>query len=175
MRSKASNAQLQIEPHYPQAYVGLGNACLDKGDNDQAIAFCQRALALKSDYTDAHKNLGRALMEKGQMDQAMACFQRALALAPGDPDSLNNLGNASAARRDFIQAEQFFCAAMAASADHVLAHWNLGVLLLLWGDYQNGLPLYEWRKKLPNLAAAVVPGPQWDGSNLAGRRILIHF
>lgn len=166
---------LALKPDYAEAHINLGRVLMEKGEVDQAIACYQRALALNPDYPEAHSNLGGAWMRKGQIAQAVYCYQRALALKPNDPDMLNNLGSALIAQRHLVEAEQFLRAAIAAQPDHASAHWNLGLLFLLQGDYERGLPLHEWRRKVPGLGTrASLPGTEWDGSDLAGRRILIH-
>ena len=48
------------------AHNNLGNALLQKGKVDEAIAHFQKALQIKPDYAEAHYNLGNALLQKGK-------------------------------------------------------------------------------------------------------------
>ena len=162
-------------PEYVEANGNLGSALAEMGDIDQAIASFQRALALKPDFAGVSFNLGNAWMEKGEIDKAIACFADALCHESNNADIFNNLGNAWVAKRDFAKAEECFGKAIAAQPNNALANLSRSTLMLLQGDFERGLPLYEWRRRsagidLPNHLLKT----EWDGSDLAGRRILIH-
>jgi hypothetical protein len=55
------------------------------------------------------------------------------------------------------------------------AHWNRAVARLLGGDFAGGFEDYEWRRRDPRFAAdfPAMAAPEWDGSPLAGRRLLV--
>jgi hypothetical protein len=57
--------------------------------------------------------------------------------------------------------------------DLAMAHVNLAALLLLHGDLENGWPEYEWRWKTTEFVPRVFQQPQWDGSPLTGKTILV--
>ena len=166
---------IRLSPRHADALSNLALALCREGDPDAAVTCCQSALAIRPNHVDARNHLGIALRTQGKLDDAIALFETILAANPNHPDTLNNLGNAFMARRDLPQAEKYFRAALAARPDHASSHWNLGLLLLTQGDYERGLPLYEWRRKVPGLGASGrLPGIEWDGCDLAGRRILVH-
>jgi Flp pilus assembly protein TadD len=58
---------------------------------DEAIAFFEKALAIRPDHADTHYNLGTALLQKGRMDEAIARYQKALEIQPVVPEVHNNL------------------------------------------------------------------------------------
>ena len=51
---------------------------------------------------------------------------------------------------------------------------GLAVLQLLRGDFQRGLPAYEWRWKTNKLCPRDFRQPLWDGRPLEGSAILLH-
>ncbi len=53
-------------------------------------------------------------------------------------------------------------------------HNNRAMALLLSGDFAQGWSEYEWRWKMPGALERNWPQPEWDGSPLAGRTILLH-
>jgi len=57
-------------------------------------------------------------------------------------------------------------------------HFNLSILLLLKGDFDNGWQEYEYRRKCADykssLPASRMSQPSWDGSQLNGRTIFIY-
>jgi hypothetical protein len=78
-------------------------------------------------------------------------------------------------RPDFAEAIACYERALQLRPGFAEAHWNLGLALLLRGEYERGWPETEWlwRAKRPSPLAAF-PQPLWDGSPLQGRTILLH-
>src|SRR5262249_30073401 len=70
----------------------LGNALVNKGRLDEAIAECREAIRLKEDYPEAHYTLGNALNRKGRLDEAIAAFREAIRLRKDFPEAQCNLG-----------------------------------------------------------------------------------
>src|SRR3546814_9713721 len=64
--------------------------------------------------------------------------------------------------------------AVALDPDNAMLHWNRAMTLLLAGDYPEGFAEYEWRRRRPDRPPRSFPSPTWDGSDPAGRRILLH-
>jgi len=58
--------------------------------------------------------------------------------------------------------------------DFIGAHWNLSLLLLLFGDFEHAWPEYEWRWKTGKIPPRNFPKPQWRGEPARGKAILIH-
>jgi hypothetical protein len=54
------------------------------------------------------------------------------------------------------------------------ARWDLAVSLLMAGDYAAGWPQFEARRERTGHVLARLPGVEWDGSDPAGRTILVH-
>jgi hypothetical protein len=54
-------------------------------------------------------------------------------------------------------------------------HWNLGLALLLQGDYAEGWREYEWRLRAAGFAQSFpsYPGPVWEGQDAKGKTILV--
>jgi len=77
----------------------LGQALLQKGQVDEALAQFRRALEINPNYAEAHNNLAIALYQKGQVDEAIAQFQEALRLKPDYKDAQDNLAKVQAMAR----------------------------------------------------------------------------
>jgi hypothetical protein len=61
-----------------------------------------------------------------------------------------------------------------AHPDHAELHWNLGLNLLMAGDWARGWAEFEWRRKMPDYGCGDIDAPEWTGGSLEGRRILIN-
>ena len=66
----------------PAAELARGNALLDGGELEAAIAAYRRVLAHRPDHADAHNNLGAALNQLGQPEAGVAACARAIELRP---------------------------------------------------------------------------------------------
>src|SRR5206468_2194240 len=66
-----------------------------------------------------------------------------------------------------------FRTALQQKPDYVETHKNLGIALLLQGNYDEGYPEYDWRTKDKAVTRAAQTQPLWDGSSLAGRTLLL--
>jgi tetratricopeptide (TPR) repeat protein len=73
------------------AHNNLCLAFLGRGQIEEAMAHCQRALEIKPEYADARANLGLVLAAQGKPDEAIAAYRQALAIRPDHVNAHNNL------------------------------------------------------------------------------------
>ena len=82
---------LRAYPNHPDALQLLGVLHSQRGRNDLAVAFIQKAIALKPAVSSFHVNLGSALLTQGRLEDAVASFRHALAIDPTDMRAHSNL------------------------------------------------------------------------------------
>ena len=161
----------------------LGVLAYQSGRFEAAAASISRALSLNASNPAAQSNLGNVLGAQGRLAEAVECYRRALALSPDFIDAYINLGNALKGIGDPAGAEDAFGRALALKPDHAPTRFNYGLLKLLSGDYEAGLPLFESRLEegalppnhwqLLRARVARLGGiPRWRGESLAGRALL---
>jgi len=73
---------LNLLPNIPQWLVGLAHIQLSLGQMNEAIAACDRVLAIDPRNVSAWNNKGCAFVNLSLHDQAIACWDHALAIAP---------------------------------------------------------------------------------------------
>ncbi len=165
---------LHIDPRHANAYYNLGNIHFGAGRFEEATR-CHRAAAQwNPNQSDVHINLGNALKAQGLLDEAIACYRHALGLSPHHPDAHNNLGLALVAQGQFAQAAACFQETLRMKPDHRMAQWNLSCLRLLQGDLAGAWTAHEHRWARPGVVPRSFAQPRWDGSPLAGKKILVH-
>ena len=174
---------LALQPDFADAYFGLGNALRDQGRREEAAACLRQALALKPDFAQAHCNLGILLEDQGSSEEAVAHYRKALALHGDFAPAHANLGNSLIALGRLAEAEENLRQALLLQPGMAHAKFSLGQLKLLQGDYESGLPLYEYRFEknalshfysgLQGRMAAFQGAPRWQGEDVSGKALLV--
>jgi tetratricopeptide (TPR) repeat protein len=146
---------LEIDPHYAEAHINLGNYLLEKGQVDEAIAHYQKALETRPNQADVHYNLGILLLKKGQVDEAIAHYQKALEARPDYPEAHYNLGNILLQQGRVDVAIIHYQKALAIRPDFAEAHLNLATALLCEGRVAEAVAHYHKTVELkPDAAEA---------------------
>ncbi len=108
-----------------ELHVQRAHAYFAKGVWEQAIAECERAIAMKPDLAAAYTVLGNALKESGKLAEAEKNYSKAIALAPNDATVLANLGNLYAEEQKWQEAIPCYQEAIALKPNFAGAYRNL--------------------------------------------------
>ncbi len=155
--------------------VNRGMTLLQSGAFEEALTAAAQALRLAPEYTPALRCLATAQLRLARDAEALASFDRALQATPRDADLWCGRAIALKELSRFGEALESFDAALAVDPNHIETKANLGALRLLLGQYEEGLPLFEYRwirgeKTKIELAR---PWPEWKGESLWGKRLLV--
>ena len=165
---------LRLRPGYPEASINLSRALADQRRWPEAEAAARQALARSPASAPALNNLGLALHSQGRTEESAQAFRTAVEVHPEGWEAHYNLGNLMRDRRAVEEALASYGRAVEANPEAALPHWNRSLTLLWKGDYERGLEEYEWRWKRPGMKPRAFGRPEWDGSPLGGRTILLH-
>jgi Flp pilus assembly protein TadD len=173
---QAYHEAVRLRPRYHQAFYNLGIALADRGKLQQAIEAYEDALRIMPAYPDALNNLGAVLEKREQVEEAIAAYRQAIALRPGYAEAWHNLGHAQADLGRLDEAAGAYREALRLAPDFVGAHWNLALVLLMQGEFAQGWIEYEWRWQSDGFPTPrrQFSRPQWDGSPLNERTLLLH-
>jgi len=140
-------------------HYNLGNALLQKGDADQAIAQFQQALAAQPGLAAAHFQLGNVLLGKGRIDDAVAQYQKALATQPDFVDAHLNLASALLQKGRVQEVVAHCRAALKLQPDNLQTLSNLAWVLATWSDasVRNGAEAIELARRANQLWAGKEP------------------
>ncbi|HET7085723.1 MAG TPA: tetratricopeptide repeat protein [Rhizomicrobium sp.] len=175
---------LDCKPDYQTARIARaellnlkGNRLRDAGQHGQALAVYGDALADVPHYADALNNRATALWSLGRFEEALTGFDAALASKPEYVEAWFNRGNAL---RDLLrpdEAMQSYDRATAIDPAFAPAYRNKGFCALLRGDFAQGLPLYEWRKRLnPPIESRTYLQPLWTGrEDIKGKTMFVYI
>jgi tetratricopeptide (TPR) repeat protein len=168
------NRSLFLNAKVADVYNNLGVALRVRGKLEAAVACYRRSLVLRPGSASVYSNMGNALREMGRLQTSVAAHQQAIKHAPANPEAYYNLG---LTLRDLGQVDQAlacFGKTLSLRADHVDCHWDRALTLLTKGDYKPGFAEYEWRWRLDRSPPRGYTQPEWDGSAMKGKILLIH-
>jgi Tfp pilus assembly protein PilF len=140
-----------------------------------AAEMIERAVRLAPDRAAFYRNLCPIYEQMGRYDDAYRVGCRALDMDQFDLQTLHNLALVHHRRLELDDATA--CARRALALDPSAAgpHFQLAETLLLKGQFAEGWQEYEWRYRIAG-AEPLLPAndrPQWDGTGLAGDRLLL--
>ncbi|MGZ5199573.1 MAG: tetratricopeptide repeat protein [Telluria sp.] len=165
---------LQLAPNHCDAQCNLGVVLYRRDRFEEAAKHLTRGLELRPDHAISYDYLGSIYKTWGRFDLALACFDKAVALSPDNYSPHNNrgavletLGRFDEALAEYQRADEL------APADGSSA-WNQAYLFLRQGRLDRGWDAHEIRLGENGKVSIRFPFPQWDGSSLAGKTILIY-
>lgn len=154
-----------------------GNAALERGNTADAESFYRKAISADSNYMPAHNNLGNTLRMRGLYNEALRAYEDAVNLAPDDYEIYVNIGITLNVMARFDEAIDAFNRASTLAPDAITPLINRSMAYLLLERWEEGFLEYESRLDLPDAIpeGLVATGkPQWDGSPLDGKTLLIY-
>src|SRR5439155_9428876 len=172
----AARKSVELAPDRAESHSNLGNLLQKIGRVDEAIAEYQRALEINPNSGLAHGNLGSAYEIKERYDDSVREFEIAAELMPKYPHVLNTLSTMYRNVNGDAEALKAADRSIALDPNQPDAHGNRAFALLGMGDLLQGFYEYEWRWRCHNFTTPPreFDRPMWDGSDPAGRTILIH-
>jgi hypothetical protein len=144
------------------------------GELSRAERAYREIVRTNPEQVEAWYLLGSVCSSLGRLDDAVASYREALRLRPEFAEALNNLGGALAELGRLDEAFACHEEALRLDPDRAETRRNRALVWLALGDYERGWPEYEWRWGCKELPLRSFPRPEWDGSPLNGRTILLH-
>jgi tetratricopeptide (TPR) repeat protein len=139
----------------PRSYRKLGNAALEAGAVDEAVAAFATASGLEPRKALNCTWLSSALLRRGDTLEAAAAARRAIRLDAKDASAHANLGSALVSRRQLCEGIAELRQAIALDAKCVAAYNGLGAALRLQGDREGACGILEQALQLRAAPAEV--------------------
>ncbi len=168
---------LMLDANHAAALADLGALYLQTNKLSEGEACLKKSLLINPNQALVLNNLGTVYSNAHQFEDAVAYYAKAVELNPNYADAFSNLGLNQYSLSQFSEAEQSFNKALSLSPHFVRLNLNLGLLKLLLGDFEAGLPLYEWRWHTDETKNKIrqFNKPLWLGAeSIAGKTILLH-
>jgi tetratricopeptide (TPR) repeat protein/glycosyltransferase involved in cell wall biosynthesis len=172
----ACRAALEIDPVHRDAANSLGVLLKERREFAESERVFREALERAPTQVPLRINLAVLLMEMTRIEEADAVAAALIADCPNEAEPYNVRAYCAFERGAWDESERLNRRALALQPDNRNAQWSLAVTTLLRGDFANGLPMFESRKRLLSILfeKREFGVPEWDGSPLDGRTIFVH-
>ncbi|KAB0670275.1 tetratricopeptide repeat protein [Oryzomonas sagensis] len=145
---------LAVTDNNYMAHIFLGNALLEQGEADQAIAQYHEALKTFPNYELTIYSLGTAYDQQGRTEQAISQYRLALKIKPDYGEARHRLGIDLDNQGKTAEAVQQLVEAVRLVPDFVEGHYDLGIALDHLGRSDQAIAeYYEALRLRPDFAA----------------------
>lgn len=165
---------LEVAPGDRAATHNLALTLAKEGRDDEALALYAEARERYPDDPGFVTGAGLVSARAGLLEGARRHYRELVARQPDLASAWYGLGMIE---RDLGQIEEARNCQQRVTGllpDFPDGHFELAHLLLLDGDLEWGFAEHEWRLKRPKVRNRNFPGPTWDGSDPAGRHLLLY-
>lgn len=136
----AYEASLSINPNAWQAYIGLGLAKYERGDNlDSSISQIKRAILFQDSKEIGYSTIGWIMYRAGMLNEADSWLAEALEKNPACYTCFAMRGNVAWARGDLELAISFFQSAIKSNPNYDVGYYELSLLFQLTNRYQDAI------------------------------------
>ena len=170
-------AAIELGAKRPDVYSLLASILINMRRPADALNACDLGLATCGDAPEILGNRGLALRDLARYEEALQCLKQTESLLPHDYRVLVGLGNVLGDLGRLAESRDYFTKAAALRPGDPVCRYNLALTLLLAGNLPDGFREYEWRWDNRQFAShrPRFAQPRWDGSELAGRHLLLSF
>jgi tetratricopeptide (TPR) repeat protein len=163
-------------PNNALALANFGNVLVALERREEALAHYDRSLALNPNNPTAWLFRGNMLQLLLRHGEALQSYDRFLSFAPGNADGWNNRATTLQSLGRIEEALESVRRALSLDPAMAEAQLNRGFCHLLMQDFANGLPLLEWRKRMPEpMEARFYSQSLWDGTQDIGGKTLFAY
>lgn len=174
--AEAEDIYRQVLRHAPtdsQTALQLAETLVDRTQLDEAESILREIQRVAPGHANALTTLGRVLELRGDLEGAIALHSDAITHDPSCHNAYLNRGSAKRFAGDFEAALADYDAALALKPDFPPAVANRGLTLLTLERLQEAWPSYRSRIRALAGAPNLSGDKPWDGSSLAGKRVLV--
>lgn len=165
----------QFYSHDPSISNNLGLIYQKQKKYDLALQCYQHALQLAPQHATTLNNLGALYQEQYQLEQAIQYYQQALQGQSDYVQALANLGNALQKKGELDTAKHYYQQALNLDSNNLEAQFGLAWIHLIHYEFKQGWQLYAARAQKFQDQFPRLKQPVWQGEDLTGKRLLVHW
>jgi Flp pilus assembly protein TadD len=169
------NKAIEIKPDYAEAYNNRGLVFSELQNYDLAIKDFDQAIKIRPDYAEAYNNRGLFFSKLQNYGSAINDFEQAIKIKPNYAEAYSNIGVMHKNIGDLESAIKFYNQSIKIDPNFSEAFFNKSIVLLLKQNFEEGLSLYESRKKLQKVHTRYPDNLLWDGKKSLKNKVLLIY
>lgn len=165
----------RFDPKLSEPAITAARLLVEKERYKEAIPHFEKAIQLIPTDIQLAFEYANALNTINETEKALTVYEKLLEKRPHDSGILYNTAYTLKKLGRIDNALHYYQATLQKNPHHVEAHFSLGLAYLAQGDFKKGWPEYEWRwQRNTQQMKRNFRQPQWDGTPLQGKTILLH-
>ena len=167
---------LEHEPNTIEAYLEVARVYKDQHLFRKALKWIDKGLALESDNIGLLFEEANILCILNKMEESLEIYYALLKRAPNNRALLYNIGYTLKKIGKIRESIIYYDKVIGLYPDHTEAHFSRGLAYLQLGLFEKGWEGYEyrWARSSQKLVKHYPHHPQWDGSDLHSKRIVLY-
>lgn len=164
------------EPDNPVHRIRRGGCLVNLNRYREAMADFERLT--ESERQQTCVNMGLAYLRTGDAHRSLPYFDRAIELKQEVEIAWSNKSTAFIHLGEWAKAYEALSKAIEIDPKRADFFFNMSLLLLRVGEYDQGLEMYEWRLRRPPQSnmARITSAPRWDGkASLSGKTLFVRL
>ncbi len=141
------NNILKLKPNFVDALNNKGISLIGLNNYDEALKIYNQLLKLKPDFLKAIVNKANCLKQMGYQEEALKYYKKASDIEPKNIEVIFNSAICYFELNQLDESEKLYNETINLNPNLIDANFGLSIIKLLKGNYEEGLSLYEWRKK----------------------------
>ncbi len=166
---------IALRPGHVDYQYNRATALKDLQQLEEALVAFEKAIEMQPNHALSHFGRAVCLRNMNRLEEALSSYDEAIDIDPAFFQAYSNRGNVLKELRRIPEALFSFAKAIALKPDYAAAYWNLSLVWLVVGEFNQGWALYEWRWRSGELTPRSMTAPLWLGQeDLRGKTILLY-
>lgn len=163
----------RMDPTLFEAWHQLGSLYRHIERLEDAVPAYRKAMKLRPQSAHVIMDLANTLNMLNHNDEALELYKTIIEQNPSALSALYNFGFTLKKMGKLKEALQIYQEVLSKKPDYAPVHFSLSSIYLTLGDFERGLPEYEWRWKAYNETKQRDAIPLWNGEQLTGKTLLV--
>lgn len=168
---RAAHADSPLANDLLESFVRI---LIQRGELEEALVVARDSARAHPRSRESWLSLGLVQQAGHRYGEALESYDKVLAFGERDADLYANRGIALQSLGRLPDALADYARALEARPGHPVARFHASLIALMKGDYAGGWPEYETRLASGELPVRPRRYPRWDGSDPAGRTLLVY-
>ena len=173
---KHFEAVIALDPDHREAVTELARILCDEQQYEESIKVLEQLRSKHPDDVHILFQLANTLNTAHYTEESLVIYNSLHKKYPQSSAITYNIAYTLKKLGRITEALEYYDKTLTLDSQHAEAHFSRGLAYLATGKFKEGWEEYEWRWKrdTQHMEKRNLSKPQWDGSDLQGKTLLLH-